>query len=419
MNMTEPETTGTAGVVVPAGGGSAEGGAGGTRSGVAAQSGSNGSAGRKSASTAGAASVAGVGGNTMTAAAAGTRAGASGVSAAGTGGQPSGAGTSGASPMSGAGGSVATGAAGAGSTCPLPAKFKWTSSDALATPKSGWVSLKDFTNVVHEGKHIIYMTTHDTGSKWGSAMFTFADWSEASSAMQVGMATSTVAPTLFYFAPKSVWVLGYQWGGPAFSYATSTNPADPASWSFGKTLYSGSISGSSTGPIDQTLICDSSKCYLFFAGDNGSIYRSSLPIADFPGTFGAAETILKESSNALFEAVEVYSLKGQQKYLMIVEAIGGGGRFFRAFTADALDGKFTAMPEASSEATPFAGKSNVTFKSAAWTNDISHGDLVRDADQTKSVDPCNLQMLYQGRAPSSGGDYGLLPYRPGLLTLTR
>jgi hypothetical protein len=299
---------------------------------------------------------------------------------------------------------------GGGPSCDLPATFKWTGSAPLAQPKNGAVSMKDFAHAFHNGQHVLYFTTFQ--SNWGSGMMTFKDWPDAAAAPQI-QTSFGVAPTLFYFTPKNIWVLAYQWGPHKFSYLTSSDPTNASGWSGEKSLYNTALPPNGTGPIDQTVICDRAKCYLYYAGDNGHIYKSSMPIASFPGEFPAAQDsgIVGTAQN-LFEAVQVYKLKGSDKYLMIVEA-QGSGRYFRAWTATSLEGPWTLLTN------DFAVKKNVTF-GTNWTNDISHGDIVRTGpDETFTIDPCNLQMVFQGRDPSVNTDYGRLPYRLGLLTLQR
>ena len=50
-----------------------------------------------------------------------------------------------------------------------------------------WVALKDFSDVVYNNEHVVYMSTDNGSGSYGSAMMTFTDWPEAATATQIAL----------------------------------------------------------------------------------------------------------------------------------------------------------------------------------------------------------------------------------------
>ncbi|MET8159400.1 non-reducing end alpha-L-arabinofuranosidase family hydrolase, partial [Sphaerisporangium sp. NPDC005289] len=313
----------------------------------------------------------------------------------------------------------------------LPSSLQWSSSGSLIAPKPdsshNIAGIKDPTVVYSGGKYHVFASTAQA-SGYNLVYLSFSDWSQAGSATHYYLDSTPIgsgyraAPEVFYFAPQGLWYLIYQTGNA--SYSTNPDISNPAGWSAPKNFYSSmpSIISQNIGNgywVDMWVICDSANCYLFSSDDNGHLYRSETSLANFPNGMTNTVIAMQDSNkNNLFEASNVYKVQGQNQYLLIVEAIGSNGRrYFRSWTSSAITGPWSQ--HAASESNPFARANNVTFPGGAWTQDISHGEMVRTmTDQTLTISPCNMRYLYQGMDPSAGGDYNSLPWRLGLLTQT-
>jgi len=320
-----------------------------------------------------------------------------------------------------------------GETCELAATLQWNASGPVLAPPSDathdLVAVKDPTVVHFNDRWHVYASTVSRGGAYNLAYTSFSDWEEASSAsfyhmdQTSGFDTYAAAPQLFYFTPQDKWYLVFQSGPPM--YATADDPGDPTSWTVPAPFFSSEppIITENEGWLDFWVICDAGLCHLFFSDTHGRFYKSKTSIDAFPNGFDEPAIVMQDvNAGRMFEASNVYKLSGANQYLALIEAFdqtSNNHRYFRSWIADSLEGPW--LPWQGSGSYSFASERNVSFEGAAWTHDISHGELVRAGyDETLAIDPCNMRYVFQGADPmaETGGDYNRIPWHIALLTQT-
>ncbi len=307
-----------------------------------------------------------------------------------------------------------------------PPRLAWTATGPLLAPDDRpadpCVSVKDPSVVFHKDRWHVYATVR---CRSGVAMeyLSFPDWGKTAQATRRPVRlvdTYHCAPQVFYFRPKKSWFLVYQWAdrehdafGPA--YSTLEDVDRPDTLTRPRMMFPRKPDGVG-GWLDFWVIADDRRAHLFFTTLDGRMWRADTALADFPHGWGEPRVVLRGD---IFEASHTYRLKGRPDFLTIVEAQGpGGSRYYKVYRADRLDGPW--RPLADTLDRPFAAAGNVRFAPGglAWTDSVSHGELIRDGvDETMTVDPARLRFLFQGcsAADRAGKDYGRFPWRLGLL----
>jgi glycosyl hydrolase family 62 len=307
--------------------------------------------------------------------------------------------------------------------------FHWRATAPVLQPEDRdgdhYYSVKDPSVVRYRGRWHLFSTIRGRNRSHQIEYISFKDWPEAAQARRTTLRLTSgffAAPDVFYFAPHKKWYLIYQFVDqsrkPALqpAYSTTTNIDDPASWTAPQMLYTESPQ-SVKNWLDFWIICDARQAHLFFTTDHGQMLRADAPLAEFPHGWDEPRVVLDED---IYEASHTYRVKGPERYLTIIEARAPAGRrYYKAYLADRLTGEW--QPLAATFEKPFAALSNVSFQGEGWTQSISHGELLRDGyDQTLTIDPAHLTLLYQGVSDRDQKDkvYGQIPYRLGLLYAT-
>lgn len=315
------------------------------------------------------------------------------------------------------------------------------------------VAVKDPSIVYYQGKyHLFYTaksktncgnkTKFSTGCAYASAgtLDKLNDAKRFNIDSIAGM--PVIAPQIFYFEPHNLWYLiahtpevkGYL-SALKPVYLTNTNIENVFGWSEAKEIKTGKSDDGFW--IDFWVICDDQHAYLFYSGQNGSLFRLDCPLNAFPEGFSKSQPKIalsqQDADNSgswkMFEAAHIYHVKKENRYLALLEGayhhpvrtgdVDSRNRFIFGMTTDSLNGKWERIEFEKDE---FLAEAKNLFSedgSRSHYTQVSHPELIRSGfNQKLEIENFDLTMVFQSFDGSKIPDsyhYNELPWELALM----
>jgi hypothetical protein len=268
-------------------------------------------------------------------------------------------------------------------------------------------AVKDPTIVFSGGRYHMFYTGANASGGWQMLYSTATTLEGFRTAPHVFLNRISesyfAAPEVFFFEPHGLWYLVYQDGTFGAAYATTPNIADPNSWSGPKSF---GVSGNLGW--DFYVICDTAMCYMYNSPSDGSrrIFLRTTTLNNFPNGWSASTISLTDT----FEGVNVYRSRADGQYYLVVEDLLDN-RYYELWTSSSAGGPWSRVSE------KWAWRGNLVFNGANWTNNVSHGDILRaGVNQRLEIDDINrVDFLIQGTTQLSCCPYQQIPWDLGII----
>jgi len=255
-----------------------------------------------------------------------------------------------------------------------------------------YYAAKDPTIVYSGGKYHVFYTGANQSGGWQMLYTSASTLDGLKNAQRTYLSkigeSYFCAPQVFYFEPHGLWYLIYQDGTYGAAYATSSNIADPNSWSGPKKL---SISGN-TG-LDYYVICDDNYAYLYNSPNDRNVYVRKTTLANFPNGWGSPSVAISNT----WEGHNIYKSLADGKYYLISEDYTDN-RHYELYTSSSAGGPWTLLND------KWAYRGNLSYTADKWTTNVSHGELIRaGVNQKMEINDINrVDFLIQGTNNTSG-----------------